>query len=43
VQSGQSIYEIACLFGDADPNAIIVANNLSAPYSISAGQVLEIP
>lgn len=43
VQSGQSIYEIACLFGDADPNAIIMANNLQAPYSISSGQVLQIP
>lgn len=43
VQAGQSIYEIACLFGDADPNEIIVANNLSAPYSISSGQVLDIP
>jgi len=43
VQAGQTIYEIACLFGDADPNEIIVANNLSAPYSVSSGQVLDIP
>lgn len=43
VQTGQTIYEIACLFGDADPNAIILANDLQAPYSVSAGQVLQIP
>ncbi len=42
-QAGQTIYEIACLFGDADPDAIILANNLKAPYSLSAGQVLQIP
>ncbi len=43
VQAGQTIYEIGCLFGDADPNAIILANNLKAPYTLSAGQVLDIP
>ncbi|OJX44757.1 MAG: hypothetical protein BGO78_07040 [Chloroflexi bacterium 44-23] len=43
VQAGQTIYEIACLYGDADPDAIIVANSLKEPYTLSAGQVLQIP
>lgn len=43
VQSGQTIYEIACLFGDADPNDIIAANGLSAPYTLTSGQVIHVP
>lgn len=43
VASGDSIYSIACAFGDADPNAIIAANNLQAPYNLSVGQSLYIP
>lgn len=43
VVSGDTIYSIACAFGDADPNAIIAANNLQAPYKLSAGQSLYIP
>lgn len=43
VQSGDTIYTIACLFGDVDPNAIIAANGLSAPYNLSAGQAIQIP
>lgn len=43
VASGDTIYSIACAFGDADPNAIIAANNLQSPYNLSAGQSLYIP
>ncbi len=43
VQSGDTIYRIACTYGDVDPNNIILANSLSAPYSVSAGQSLKIP
>jgi hypothetical protein len=43
VQPGDTIYAIACLFGDVDPNAIIRANGLSEPYTLSAGTVLSIP
>lgn len=43
VQSGDNIYEIACLFGDVSPDAIAFANNISAPYSVTAGQALQIP
>ncbi|MEN6480807.1 MAG: LysM peptidoglycan-binding domain-containing protein [Anaerolineaceae bacterium] len=43
VKSGDTIYTIACGFGDVDPNNIIVANNLKSPYTLTAGQVLQIP
>lgn len=43
VQSGENIYEIACLFGDVSPDAIAFANSLSAPYTLTAGQTLQIP
>jgi LysM repeat protein len=43
VRSGDTIYSIACAFGDADPNAIIAANNLEPPYNLTAGQTIHIP
>ena len=43
VNAGDSIYSIACTFGDVDPNAIIYANALQSPYTLSSGQTLNIP
>lgn len=43
VLAGDTIYKIACLFGDVDPNDIIYANNLEEPYTLTAGQVINIP
>ena len=43
VQAGDSIYKIACSYGDVDPNSMIVANSLKSPYTLTAGQVLQIP
>jgi LysM repeat protein len=43
VGSGDTIYTIACYFGDVDPNAIAVVNGLSSPYGLTYGQVLRIP
>lgn len=43
VVAGDTIYKIGCLFGDVDPNDIIVANNLEDPYTLTPGQVLNIP
>jgi LysM repeat protein len=43
VQSGDTLNKIACGYGDADPNLIALANSLSAPYSLSPGQTLNIP
>lgn len=43
VVSGETIYSIACTYGDVDPRAIIDANNLSEPYTLSAGDTIRIP
>lgn len=43
VLAGDTIYKIACQFGDVDPNDIIFANNLVEPYTLTAGQVINIP
>ena len=43
VVGGDTIYTVACKFGDVDPMAIAQANNLSSPYNLSAGQVIYIP
>lgn len=42
VQSGEWVYSIARKFG-VDPQAIIDANHLAAPYTLSVGQTLIIP
>jgi LysM repeat protein len=43
VKAGDTIYKIACNYGDVDPNAMIMANSLNSPYTLTAGQVLHIP
>ena len=43
VGSKDTIYSIACEYGDVDPYAIAAANGLSAPYKLSNGQELYIP
>lgn len=43
VKSGDTIYTIACTFGDVDPAAIVAANNLKAPYTLTVGQTLNVP
>lgn len=43
VSEGETIYSIACDFGDVDPNAIVVANALQSPFTLTAGQVIHIP
>ncbi len=43
VGSGETIYSIACLFGDVPPEAIAQANGLTEPYEVSSGTVLDIP
>jgi LysM repeat protein len=43
VSSGDTIYSIACEFGDVDPYAIAAANGISSPYALTAGQNLYIP
>jgi len=41
--STDTIYGIACLFGDVDPAAIAQANNISVGAALTAGQQLNIP
>jgi LysM repeat protein len=43
VQSGDTVYSIACLFGDVDPRNIEAVNNLTGAYTISVGQTIQIP
>jgi LysM repeat protein len=39
----ETLYSIACLFGDVDPNAIASANNIPVSTKLTVGQVLNIP
>jgi LysM repeat protein len=43
VSAGETIYSIACYYGDVSPEAIIAANHLEEPYTLTAGQKLNIP
>lgn len=43
VLAGDTIYSIACAFGDVDPEAIIAANSLQSPYTLTAGSTIQIP
>ena len=43
VMAGDTIYTVACHFGDVPPDAIVQANNLTAPYTLTPGQTLQIP
>ena len=44
VASGdETVYSIACKYGDVDPNAIATANGLAASAKLTVGQVLQIP
>ncbi len=43
VSAGETIYSIACEYGDVYPEAIIAVNGLKEPYDLTPGQVLQIP
>lgn len=43
VMLNDTIYRIACYYGDLDPSSIALANNLTAPYTLATGRVLNIP
>jgi LysM repeat protein len=43
VKGGDTVYYIACAFGDVDPIALAAANGLSAPYNLTPGSVIKIP
>ena len=41
--SNETLYSIACLFGDVDPSSIASANGLSVGAALTSGQQLSIP
>ena len=43
VSSSETLYSIACKFGDVDPSSIAAANGLSVGAALTAGQQLSIP
>lgn len=43
VRSGDTVYSIACQFGDVDPNAILAVNGIGEGRQLEAGQTLQIP
>lgn len=44
VASGdETVYSVACKYGDVDPNAIASANGISASANLTVGQTLNIP
>ncbi len=43
VDQGDTIYSIACKYGDVSPDAIVFANSLKSPYTLTPGQKLRIP
>ena len=43
VKSNDTIYSVACYFGDVAPETLIWANNLVEPYRLTPGQILNIP
>jgi LysM repeat protein len=43
VAGGETVYSIACAFGDVDPMAIAALNGLQPPYKLTPGMTLQIP
>ena len=43
VLPNETIYSIACKFGDVFPEDIVSKNGLVPPYTLVVGQILEIP
>jgi LysM repeat protein len=43
VRPGDTLYSIACIYGDVNPNAIAYVNNISVNAKLEVGQLLNIP
>jgi len=43
VTSGETIYSVACKFGDVDPLAIASLNGLTGNYALNTGTTIKIP
>ncbi len=42
-RAGDTIFSVACYYGDVDPYGIAAANQITSPYNLTAGQLLNIP
>ncbi len=42
-RKGDTIYSVACYYGDVDPMAIAAVNGLSSPYTLNPGSMIQIP
>ena len=40
---GDTVYSVACFFGDVDPQAIAQANGQAGPYQLTPGTTINIP
>jgi LysM repeat protein len=43
VRPGDSLFSIACIYGDVDPNVIAYVNNIPVNAKLEVGQLLNIP
>ncbi len=43
VKTDDTIYSVACYYGDVEPLNIATANNLAAPYTLTVGAQIQIP
>ena len=43
VQMNETIYKIACAFGDVDPLYMAAYNSLVSPFTLTSGTVLNVP
>lgn len=43
VRPGDTLFSIACIYGDVDPNAIAYVNNIPVNAKLEVGQLLNIP
>ena len=43
VRAGDTVYSVACQFGDVDPVNIAAVNGLAAPYKLTVGAAIQIP
>ncbi|MFZ6028131.1 MAG: LysM peptidoglycan-binding domain-containing protein [Chloroflexota bacterium] len=43
VQTGDTVYMVACYYGDVYPESIIAANGLTEPYTLTPGNKISIP
>ncbi len=43
VLSGDTVYSVACQYGDVDPLNIAAVNGLTAPYTLTVGAQIQIP